>query len=160
MLFILETDIIFPLIYSPVDLSNLKTIIEIKNSMMMKNETTKKEDHISEITNAKDFAEGSIMFSLYEEIKVLIFAIGEGAGNDMYDFGWVENIATADTLWKMSIEATTDAGGAMKNRLINTSILLPAGKYQLRFKSGKSFQKDCCMSSILRSSSKPFLVNR
>lgn len=56
----------------------------------------------------------------------------------MYDYGWIENVATGDTLWKMTMDVTTHAGGANKNRLVDTTILLPAEMYQLKYKSDDS----------------------
>jgi len=93
---------------------------------------------ITEISRAKDFTDESSMFSLSEETEVQIFAIGEGAGTDMYDYGWIENVANGDTLWQMTMDLTIHAGGAIKNRLVNTSILLPAGDYQIKYISDDS----------------------
>jgi hypothetical protein len=77
-------------------------------------------------------------FSLAEESKVLILSIGEGIGAQMYDYGWIENAATGDTLWKMTMDKTSDAGGANKNRLVDTTVRLLPGRYQLHFISDKS----------------------
>jgi hypothetical protein len=56
-------------------------------------------------------------------------------GTEMYDFGWIENVATGDTLWKMTIDKTTHAGGADKNRMVDTTMKLATGQYTLHFKS-------------------------
>ena len=93
---------------------------------------------ITEISKVTDSAEESREFSLTEETEVLLIAIGEGTGTDMYDYGWIENVTTGDTLWKMTMDVTTHAGGANKNRLVDTTILLPAGMYQLKYKSDDS----------------------
>ena len=93
---------------------------------------------ISEINKVTDFAAESRNFSITKETDILLFAIGEGFGQDMYDYGWIENVATGDTLWKMSIDKTVHAGGAIKNRLVNSTIRLSAGKYILHFISDES----------------------
>jgi hypothetical protein len=93
---------------------------------------------ISEINKVTDFAAESRSFSITKERDIQLFAIGEGFGQDMYDYGWIENVATGDTLWKMSIDKTVHAGGAIKNRLVNSTIRLSAGKYMLHFISDES----------------------
>jgi CubicO group peptidase (beta-lactamase class C family) len=98
----------------------------------------KQENLISEISKVTDFADEGRDFSLAKESEVQLFAIGEGIGSDMYDYGWIENVATGDTLWIMSIENTVHAGGADKNRLIDTTIRLKSGKYRLHFISDDS----------------------
>jgi CubicO group peptidase (beta-lactamase class C family) len=93
---------------------------------------------IIEINSVGDLANEVKEFSLAEESKVLILSIGEGIGAQMYDYGWIENAATGDTLWKMTMDKTSDAGGANKNRLVDTTVRLLPGRYQLHFISDKS----------------------
>jgi CubicO group peptidase (beta-lactamase class C family) len=93
---------------------------------------------ITEISKITDSAMESREFILAEDSEVLIFSIGEGMGAEMYDYGWIENVATGDTLWKMTIDKTTHAGGANKNRLVDTSIRLSSGQYKLHFRSDDS----------------------
>jgi hypothetical protein len=83
-----------------------------------------REHLITEINTIKNFAQESKQFRLPEETAVLIFAIGEGLGIDMYDYGWIESVATGDTLWEMTMELTSHAGGANKNCQVDTSMLI------------------------------------
>lgn len=71
-----------------------------------------------------------------------IFAIGEGTGGQMYDYGWIENAETGKAVWEMKEPETRHAGGASKNRQIDTVIRLPAGKYKLHYKSDDSHSFD------------------
>jgi hypothetical protein len=97
-----------------------------------------REHLITEINTIKNFANENKQFRLTEETEILIFAIGEGLGSDMYDYGWIESVATGDTLWEMTMELTSHAGGAKKNRQVDTSMILPAGTYELNYKSDDS----------------------
>lgn len=93
---------------------------------------------ITEITQVGDDVTSSQSFVLNEQTDLSIFAIGEGSGSEMYDYGWIENIISGDTLWIMDINATKHAGGSDKNRLIDTTLTLPAGQYKLGYTSDDS----------------------
>jgi hypothetical protein len=56
----------------------------------------------------------------------------------MYDYGWIENAETGETVWEMTYRKTTHAGGASKNRIFDGAIRLPAGRYELRYESDGS----------------------
>ena len=55
-------------------------------------------------------------FSLEEDSRIRIYAIGEGMGDEMYDYAWIENAETGQDIWKMTYRDTEHAGGARKNR--------------------------------------------
>jgi len=93
---------------------------------------------ITEITEIIDFANEVREFSLSDDSELFVFSIGEGFGSRMYDYGWIENAATGDTLWKMTMDKTSHAGGASKNRLVNTKIKLKRGDYNLHYISDDS----------------------
>jgi hypothetical protein len=97
-----------------------------------------KESLITEITEITDFANEAKEFSLVDDSEILILSIGEGFGNRMYDYGWIENAANGDTLWKMKMDMTFHAGGANKNRMVDTIIKLKPGHYKLRYISDDS----------------------
>lgn len=63
---------------------------------------------------------------------MMVYAIGEG-DDEMYDYGWIENRNTRETVWRMEYQKTEQAGGASKNRLCRETILLPAGEYVLHY---------------------------
>jgi hypothetical protein len=80
-------------------------------------------------------------FSLKEDHTVRIFALGEGDRDEMYDYGWIEN-QDGEVIWKMRYENTLHAGGARKNRLVNETIKLNAGIYEVFYVTDGSHSFD------------------
>jgi hypothetical protein len=68
-------------------------------------------------------------FSLSRESNIHIYAVGEGRGGELFDYGWIEDVNTGKTVWEMKYRKTEHAGGAEKNRLFDGTITLPAGRY-------------------------------
>ncbi|MBU2635661.1 MAG: hypothetical protein KJ963_01030 [Bacteroidetes bacterium] len=93
---------------------------------------------IAQIIKVRDNANLSETFKLTEPTRVRIYAIGEGARREMSDYGWVEQATTGKVVWEMTYSMTFHAGGARKNRLVNTTILLDKGEYRLRYVSDDS----------------------
>ena len=99
---------------------------------------------VAEIVQVLDNADKTVLFSLPTSQEVRVFAIGEGQGGEMFDYGWIEN-TNADkggVVWRMEEPKTTHAGGARKNRQVDQVITLPAGNYRLRYKSDDSHAFD------------------
>ena len=80
-------------------------------------------------------------FTLTERTQIRIYALGEGDAEGMYDYGWIDN-SNGETVWKMKYRETVHAGGARKNRLVNTLITLDAGQYTLHYISDDSHSFD------------------
>ncbi len=97
---------------------------------------------IAEINRVADDADKTVEFNLPEARSVRIFAIGEGQGGQMFDYGWIESAETGKAIWEMKHGETTHAGGAGKNRKVDTVVMLPAGKYRLRYKADDSHSYD------------------
>ncbi|MEW6206901.1 MAG: serine hydrolase [Acidobacteriota bacterium] len=97
---------------------------------------------IAEILRVADDADQTVEFTLAREQSVRIFAIGEGQGGEVYDYGWIENAETGKAVWQMQMRDTAHAGGAGKNRKVDLAITLPAGRYKLRYKSDDSHSFD------------------
>ncbi len=97
---------------------------------------------IAQITNVLDKEDKTVTFSLRSSQEVRIFAIGEGQGGQMFDYGWIENADTGVPVWEMQEPRTTHAGGAGKNRKVDVVITLPAGNYKLRYKTDDSHSFD------------------
>jgi hypothetical protein len=74
-------------------------------------------------------------FSLSREGDVYIYAVGEGRGGEMFDYGWIEDSNTGKTVWEMKYRKTEHAGGAEKNRLFEGTITLPAGRYTVFYET-------------------------
>jgi hypothetical protein len=72
-------------------------------------------------------------FTLEKETELRIYAIGEGEWEEMYDYGWIEDLDEDETVWEMTYEKTRWAGGAKKNRKVDTIITLKPGHYELNY---------------------------
>lgn len=77
-------------------------------------------------------------FTLDRKTRVRIYCIGEGEWDEMYDYGWIRNMDTDDTVWKMRYRKTEHAGGAKKNRVVDTIMTLDAGTYTVYYRSDGS----------------------
>jgi hypothetical protein len=97
---------------------------------------------LAKIEKVGDFEDRTAELRLDREQQVRVFALGEGFGNELYDYGWLENAETGETVWQMKMAETTHAGGADKNRMADTAIILPKGRYKLRYKSDDSHSFD------------------
>lgn len=97
---------------------------------------------IAQIVGVADDADQTVEFTLSGAQSIRIFAMGEGQGGEVFDYGWIENAETGKIVWQMQMRETTHAGGAGKNRKIDLVITLPAGRYKLRYKSDDSHSFD------------------
>jgi len=86
-----------------------------------------------DMTGLGDDEDISRSFTITETTKIRIQAMGEGKGNTMYDYGWIENEDTDETVWEMTYRSTRHAGGADKNRLAVANVVLEKGHYTAHF---------------------------
>lgn len=93
---------------------------------------------VARIIRVKDEEHVSKNFILAKDFEVRIYAIGEGSWDEMYDYGWIEHVDEGKIVWEMTYENTRWAGGAKKNRMIETIILLKKGEYELNFVTDNS----------------------
>ncbi len=77
-------------------------------------------------------------FSLERPTTVRVYAVGEGRDDEMFDYGWIENLATGERMWEMTYEKTTRAGGARKNRMVSQTLHLDKGTYEVHFRTDGS----------------------
>jgi CubicO group peptidase (beta-lactamase class C family) len=97
---------------------------------------------IAQIVQVLDNEDKTVAFNLASSQDVRIFAIGEGQGGQMFDYGWIEDVDKGSRVWEMQEAKTAHAGGAGKNRKVDVVITLPAGNYKLRYKSDDSHAFD------------------
>ena len=64
-----------------------------------------------------------------------MYGLGEGRPNEMFDYGWIENAKNGEIVLEMTYAKTSHAGGARKNRKINSVIMLDRGEYLLHYKT-------------------------
>jgi hypothetical protein len=93
---------------------------------------------IAQIVGVGDGQKKSVNFSLSAPTKVRVYAIGEGENREMVDYGWIEKSENRSVVWEMTYSMTFHAGGARKNRMVNTTLLLDKGNYTLHFVSDDS----------------------
>jgi hypothetical protein len=106
-------------------------------SSVEKYKEEKDKNIITQIIRVRDGANRSEKFRLSEPTRVRIYALGEGQRNEMFDYGWIEN-SSGKVVWEMTYSMTFHAGGARKNRMVNTTFLLDKGEYRLYYKSDDS----------------------
>jgi hypothetical protein len=92
---------------------------------------------VAQLTRMGDEEDARRSFQLERQTRLRVYAIGEGSGDEMYDYGWIED-ARGRVVWQMHYDETEPAGGADKNRAYDGVVTLPAGSYVLRFKSDGS----------------------
>jgi len=76
-------------------------------------------------------------FHLASPMRVRVYGVGEdcsGDGKSWCDYGWIED-STGKVIWQMQGQPHLSAGGAAKNQKVDQELQLPAGRYQLRYKS-------------------------
>jgi hypothetical protein len=106
----------------------------------------KNENILAEIVRVRDSRNLSESFTLADDSKVRIIAIGEGDKREMYDYGWIEN-GRGRIIWEMTSRKTEHAGGARKNRMFNDVIMLEAGTYRVYYKTDDSHSYNMWNSS-------------
>lgn len=72
-------------------------------------------------------------FKVREETDLLVYALGEGTDNEMYDYAWIEDAQLRRPVWQMRYEETVPAGGADKNRMYRGDLRLSPGNYILHY---------------------------
>jgi hypothetical protein len=93
---------------------------------------------LAQLTEVRDDSQLRKRFALDRDSEVHVYALGEGTGGEMADYGWIEDAKTGRRVWEMTRRITQHAGGATKNRRFDGAIRLPAGEYLLRYETDGS----------------------
>ncbi len=88
---------------------------------------------IVELTRMRDKEHRTQGFTLEQAMDVRIYAVGEGTGHGMADYGWLMDARTRQKVWAMKYEHTEPAGGSKKNRLADVVVRLEPGSYVVGF---------------------------
>ena len=96
-------------------------------------EARKSSDVLVKMTRLGDNARERSKFTLNNKTKIHIYAIGEGSSDGMMDFGWIVDDKSGKSIWEMTWRNTEPAGGALKNRMFDDSIVLEPGTYEVNF---------------------------
>ena len=92
---------------------------------------------VIEITGVGDDALETATFTLTDSLRVWVHAMGEMRRGDPYDYAWLIRDQNG-TVWEMDYDATHHAGGEKRNRVEETSLILPPATYTLHFASDDS----------------------
>jgi hypothetical protein len=87
------------------------------------------DDVIVELIELRDSDFRSEGFTLKKRMKLRLYAIGEGEDRTLADYSWIVDAETRDVVWEMKRRDTEHAGGAKKNRMVDTIIELDKGDY-------------------------------
>jgi hypothetical protein len=90
------------------------------------------QDFIVRMVRSRDDQHRRERFQLDRPTRVHIVALGEGLGDEMFDYGWIET-DRGDVVWEMTERNTRHAGGADKNRIYDGVVLLDAGSYEAHY---------------------------
>jgi hypothetical protein len=90
------------------------------------------------ITQVRNDQHRQERFTLNTQTRIHVYALGEGVGGQMADYGWIENADNGDVVWEMTYHNTRKAGGADKNRLFDGEILLEPGTYEVHYETDDS----------------------
>ena len=93
---------------------------------------------LAQIVGIRDYERERKKFTLSKDSKVRIYALGEGSGGSMYDYGWIEETGNGRVVWEMTYRRTEHAGGAKKNRMFNDTIFMKKGEYTVFYESDDS----------------------
>jgi hypothetical protein len=108
------------------------------NSVAKYDDAEETDNILSQIIRVRDDEHLRKHFTLDKPTHVRIYAIGEGDGDEMADYGWIENAKGGDIVWEMTYRSTKPAGGARKNRMYDRSVLLDKGEYILHYQTDDS----------------------
>ncbi len=97
---------------------------------------------VAALTRVGDDESRRTGFALARPLDVLVRAVGEGRGDEMVDYGWIQNADTRETVWAMRYRSTEPAGGAAKNRVEEQLLSLPAGRYTVHYVTDGSHSFD------------------
>jgi CubicO group peptidase (beta-lactamase class C family) len=76
-------------------------------------------------------------FELRRDATIRVHAVGESDfyNYELFDFGGIEDASTGRLIWRMSLEQSKDAGGALQNRKVDQTIELQKGTYRLHYRT-------------------------
>jgi len=100
-----------------------------KSSVVVSDSPIRTGNSLVSITRVGDDELAQQAFTLDKDSKVRVYAIGEGKDDVMYDYAWIEDAETGETVWSMIYRRTDPAGGAKKNRMVNDVLSLQRGSY-------------------------------
>lgn len=77
-------------------------------------------------------------FRLTAETTLRVYFIGEGDRRNTHDYAWIQDIQNFKPVFYINPRRTKKAGGGRKNIIVDTTITLPAGDYDVNYISDDS----------------------
>jgi hypothetical protein len=93
------------------------------------------EQAVVALVGVGDSAEVSAGFTLSAPAEVRVRCIGEAERKETYDGGWIVDADSGTTVWRFDYFDSEPAGGADKNRIVDTVLKLPAGRYVAHYET-------------------------
>ncbi|MEZ5358443.1 MAG: hypothetical protein R3F48_06385 [Candidatus Zixiibacteriota bacterium] len=128
----------------PADPKNYGMTITVVNPEDMRHVSNFDDMHneveIARLTRVRDDAFEKIGFTLKEDSRIHIFALGERSysSDELADYGWITDAETMERVWEMTADNTGYGGGAAKNCQFDGIIDLPAGDYMVYYRTDDS----------------------
>ncbi len=111
---------------------------QFSSSIVGKYTEARDKNIIAQLVKVGNNANLSENFTLKHATRIRVYALGEGQGREMFDYGLIQDAHSGAVVWEMTYAMTFYAGGGRKNRMVNTTILLDKGDYTLRYRSDDS----------------------
>ena len=96
---------------------------------------------VAAVEQAGNNARETVDFALDACTRLRLYAIGQQRGPEMVDFGYVENAATGQVVWRM-YPFETQSAGYYQNRRSDRALTLPPGDYRLHYHSDATHSFD------------------
>lgn len=116
------------------------TIDGLRDKIWENSATYKVENFVLGTLDGQDDLSASFNVIWDEENLYLFVDVNDdikSQANIIWDYGWIED-KEEQVVWKMEVRETNHAGGAIKNRFVDTTIFLSKGQYTLRYVSDES----------------------
>ncbi|MEM1095095.1 MAG: hypothetical protein AAGJ10_10865 [Bacteroidota bacterium] len=92
---------------------------------------------MAEIMRVTNNQQLSTQIRLERPLKAIVSAMGE-ISSSVYDYGWIVDDRTGDTIWELSDENSSWAGGNENNRVGTAFLDLQAGSYTIHYRTDGS----------------------
>lgn len=90
----------------------------------------------------EDDAADEYLFRVDRPTTVRIYALGEMEPNNAMDYGWIEDAASGERRWEMTMSNTEPAGGNATNRRFDGELMLTPGLYRAVYQTDGGHDAD------------------
>lgn len=97
------------------------------------NATVARPDDVVIVTGADAEARERVGLALEQPASLELYGVGERAGSEWRDYGWIADAETGQRLWSFDDAPSEHAGGAAMNHMVSARLTLPAGRYLVSY---------------------------